>query len=44
MAFVPFQVSNVSSALLWSAVLIATGALGTAALGPLGSAYHALFG
>jgi hypothetical protein len=25
-------------------VLIAAGALGTAALGPLGTAYHALFG
>lgn len=44
MAFMPFQISNVSSALLWSAVLIALGALGTVALGPLGSAFHALFG
>lgn len=43
MEFVPFQISNVSSALLWSAVLIALGALGTAALGPLGAALHALF-
>lgn len=44
MAFWPFQVSNVSSALLWSAVLIALGALGTAAFGPLSAAFHAIFG
>ena len=36
MTFWPFQISNVSSALLWSAVLIALGAVGTAAMGPLG--------
>jgi len=44
MAFVRFQISNVASAILWSAVLIAFGALGTAALGPIAAAYHALFG
>jgi membrane protein DedA with SNARE-associated domain len=44
MTFWPFQISNVTSALLWSAVLIALGALGTAAIGPLGSAFHAIFG
>ncbi|HTP76206.1 MAG TPA: DedA family protein [Rhizomicrobium sp.] len=44
MAFWPFQIANVSSALLWSAVLIALGALGTAAFAPLTSAYHAVFG
>jgi membrane protein DedA with SNARE-associated domain len=44
MTFWPFQISNVSSALLWSAVLIALGALGTVAMGPVGTAFHAIFG
>jgi len=44
MKFWSFQISNVSSAFLWSAVLIALGALGTAAMGPLGAAFHAIFG
>jgi membrane protein DedA with SNARE-associated domain len=44
MSFWPFQISNISSALLWSAVLIALGAVGTAAFGPLGTAYHTIFG
>jgi membrane protein DedA with SNARE-associated domain len=44
MEFVPFQISNVTSALLWSAVLIALGAMGTAAMGPLAHVTHAIFG
>jgi membrane protein DedA with SNARE-associated domain len=44
MEFVPFQISNVSSALLWAAILIALGAMGTAALGHFGGAVHAIFG
>jgi membrane protein DedA with SNARE-associated domain len=44
MAFWPFQISNVTSAIVWSAALLALGALGTAALHPLGAAWHALFG
>jgi membrane protein DedA with SNARE-associated domain len=44
MAFWPFQIANITSALVWSAALLALGALGTAALGPLGQAWRALFG
>jgi membrane protein DedA with SNARE-associated domain len=44
MAFWPFQIANVTSALVWSAALLALGAFGTAALGPLGDLWRALFG
>ncbi|MEI9995820.1 MAG: DedA family protein [Rhizomicrobium sp.] len=44
MRFWPFQIANVTSAFPWAAALLAIGALGTAALGPLGRLWHALFG
>lgn len=44
MRFWPFQIANVTSAFVWSAALLALGALGTAALEPLKALWHALFG
>lgn len=44
MAFWPFQIANVTSAILWSASLLALGALGNAAFGPLGELWKAWFG
>ena len=40
MKFWPFQIANVSSAIVWSASLLALGAMGAAALGPLGEAWR----
>ncbi len=40
MKFWPFQIANITSAILWSAALIALGAMGSKALGPLGVAWH----
>jgi membrane protein DedA with SNARE-associated domain len=44
MRFWPFQIANVTSALPWAAALLAAGALGTRAMGPLQAAWHWAFG
>ncbi|HXC55429.1 MAG TPA: DedA family protein [Rhizomicrobium sp.] len=40
MKFWPFQIANITSAIVWSAALLMLGALGTAALGPVIFAWH----
>lgn len=42
MRFWPFQIANVTSAIVWSAALLIVGALGTAAVEPLQAAWHFL--